>query len=157
MSYSRSTGAVVFESATSTGAGCFNETISAGTQTGGVIILIGALCPFIVFRLLAFVDPDAESDAAADIAPTLEAPRPSSLPRLFAAWGLQFDPGRVVLDAQGLDDPAIGDDALQRQSRGHVVPDSFTHGTSAQRVRWFRKGIDSGEIAQCDTFKARQL
>lgn len=51
-------------------------------------------------RLLAFVDPDAESDAAADIAPTLDAPRPSSLPRLFAAWGLQFDPGRVVLDVQ---------------------------------------------------------
>lgn len=50
-------------------------------------------------RLLAFVDPDAESDAP-DIAPTLEAPRPSTLPRLFAAWGLQFDPRRVVLDAQ---------------------------------------------------------
>jgi predicted metalloprotease len=37
------------------------------------------------------------------------------------------------------------------------VPDSFTHGSSAQRVRWFKKGIDSGEVAQCDTFKARQL
>ena len=52
---------------------------------------------------------------------------------------------------------AIGDDTLQRQSQGTVVPDSFTHGSSAQRVRWFKKGIDSGEVAQCDTFKARQL
>jgi predicted metalloprotease len=52
---------------------------------------------------------------------------------------------------------AIGDDALQRQSGGDVVPDSFTHGSSAQRVRWFTRGIESGEIAQCNTFEARQL
>jgi predicted metalloprotease len=52
---------------------------------------------------------------------------------------------------------AIGDDALQRQSGGEVVPDSFTHGSSAQRVRWFTRGIESGEIAQCNTFEARQL
>ena len=52
---------------------------------------------------------------------------------------------------------AIGDDALQRQSGGQVVPDSFTHGSSAQRVRWFTRGIESGEIAQCNTFEARQL
>ncbi|CDG82956.1 KPN_02809 family neutral zinc metallopeptidase [Janthinobacterium agaricidamnosum] len=52
---------------------------------------------------------------------------------------------------------AIGDDALQRQARGEVVPDSFTHGTSEQRVRWFSKGLDQGEIAQCNTFEARQL
>jgi len=52
---------------------------------------------------------------------------------------------------------AIGDDALQRQAQGHVVPDSFTHGTSEQRVRWFSRGIDSGQIAQCNTFEARQL
>ena len=52
---------------------------------------------------------------------------------------------------------AIGDDALQRQAHGHVVPDSFTHGTSAQRVRWFTKGIESGQISQCNTFEAQQL
>ncbi|MGK5026055.1 KPN_02809 family neutral zinc metallopeptidase [Janthinobacterium sp. RB2R34] len=52
---------------------------------------------------------------------------------------------------------AIGDDALQRQAQGHVVPDSFTHGTSAQRVRWFTKGIESGQISQCNTFEAKQL
>jgi len=52
---------------------------------------------------------------------------------------------------------AIGDDALQRQSQGRVVPDSFTHGTSAQRARWFRKGLDSGDPRQCDTFRAQQL
>jgi uncharacterized protein len=52
---------------------------------------------------------------------------------------------------------AIGDDALQRQSQGQVVPDSFTHGSSEQRVRWFRTGLEGGTIAQCDTFNARQL
>ncbi|HEY8290761.1 MAG TPA: neutral zinc metallopeptidase [Acetobacteraceae bacterium] len=52
---------------------------------------------------------------------------------------------------------AIGDDRLQQQSRGYVVPDSFTHGSSAQRVRWFTRGVQSGDIAQCDTQHARQL
>ena len=52
---------------------------------------------------------------------------------------------------------AIGDDALQRQSRGVVVPDSFTHGSSAQRVRWFKRGLESGEVSACNTFDARQL
>ena len=52
---------------------------------------------------------------------------------------------------------AIGDDALQKQAQGRVVPDSFTHGTSAQRARWFRKGLDSGDPRQCDTFRAQQL
>jgi uncharacterized protein len=52
---------------------------------------------------------------------------------------------------------AIGDDALQRQAQGHVVPDSFTHGTSAQRVRWFRRGIESGKLNNCNTFETKQL
>ena len=52
---------------------------------------------------------------------------------------------------------AIGDDALQRQATGHVVPDSFTHGTSEQRMRWFTKGYQSGDIRQGDTFQARDL
>jgi predicted metalloprotease len=52
---------------------------------------------------------------------------------------------------------AIGDDRLQKETRGTVVPDSFTHGTSAQRVRWFRSGFDSGDVGHCDTFKAGQL
>ncbi len=52
---------------------------------------------------------------------------------------------------------AIGDDRLQQQSRGYVTPESFTHGSSAQRVRWFRRGLDSGQINQCNTFQAREL
>jgi predicted metalloprotease len=52
---------------------------------------------------------------------------------------------------------AIGDDALQRQAQGHVVPDSFTHGTSAQRVRWFTRGIENGQVAMCNTFEAKRL
>jgi predicted metalloprotease len=49
---------------------------------------------------------------------------------------------------------AVGDDRLQRQSQGYVVPDSFTHGTSEQRTRWFRKGLETGDIRQGDTFNA---
>lgn len=52
---------------------------------------------------------------------------------------------------------AIGDDRIQKQAQGYVVPDSFTHGTSAQRLRWFRKGMQSGDINQGDTFSAREL
>ncbi len=52
---------------------------------------------------------------------------------------------------------AIGDDRLQQQSRGQVVPESFTHGTSEQRVRWFRRGFETGDPAACDTFSARSL
>jgi len=51
----------------------------------------------------------------------------------------------------------IGDDALQKRSQGVVVPESFTHGTSAQRVAWFRRGLQTGSVAQCDTFETRQL
>ena len=52
---------------------------------------------------------------------------------------------------------AIGDDRLQMQSQGYVVPDSFTHGTSEQRVRWFRKGFETGDLNQGDTFNATNL
>lgn len=52
---------------------------------------------------------------------------------------------------------AIGDDRLQKQAQGYAVPDTFTHGTSAQRVRWFTRGIESGDPKQCNTFKAREL
>lgn len=51
----------------------------------------------------------------------------------------------------------IGDDKIQMQSRGHVVPDSFTHGSSEQRMRWFRRGLQTGDMTQGDTFSAREL
>ena len=51
----------------------------------------------------------------------------------------------------------VGDDTLQKESRGYVVPDSFTHGTSAQRVRWFQRGLEGGRMDACDTFSARSL
>ena len=47
---------------------------------------------------------------------------------------------------------AIGDDRLQKEARGYAVPDSFTHGTSAQRVRWFKRGLETGDLRQGDTF-----
>lgn len=52
---------------------------------------------------------------------------------------------------------AIGDDRLQRQTQGRIVPDSFTHGSSAQRMRWFRIGLETGDVRKCDTFSAKQL
>ncbi|MFZ1989471.1 MAG: neutral zinc metallopeptidase [Alphaproteobacteria bacterium] len=52
---------------------------------------------------------------------------------------------------------AVGDDRLEQEAQGRVVPDSFTHGTSEQRARWFKRGYDSGEISQCDTFRGRPL
>ncbi|MBV9550780.1 MAG: neutral zinc metallopeptidase [Alphaproteobacteria bacterium] len=52
---------------------------------------------------------------------------------------------------------AVGDDTLEKRQQGYVVPDSFTHGTSAQRVRWFRRGLTSGDMDQCDTFSAGSL
>jgi predicted metalloprotease len=77
-------------------------------------------------------------------------------------WANHANQARAILESGDVEAAlaaatAIGDDTLQRQSQGTVVPDSFTHGSSAQRVRWFKKGIDSGEVAQCDTFGARQL
>ena len=52
---------------------------------------------------------------------------------------------------------AIGDDTLQKQSQGYVVPDSFTHGSSEQRVRWLTTGFRSGQVQSCNTFRAAQL
>jgi predicted metalloprotease len=52
---------------------------------------------------------------------------------------------------------AIGDDRLQQQAQGRIVPESFTHGSSEQRMRWFRRGFDSGDMNQCNTFKAARL
>jgi len=52
---------------------------------------------------------------------------------------------------------AIGDDRLQRRTRGYVVPDSFSHGTAEQRSRWFITGLKSGVVSSCDTFRAQEL
>ncbi|WP_321350865.1 neutral zinc metallopeptidase [Halopseudomonas oceani] len=72
-------------------------------------------------------------------------------------WGHAANRERQLLDPDDLDEAltaasAIGDDRLQRQAGQDVVPDSFTHGTSAQRVKWFKRGFDSGDITACDTF-----
>ena len=74
--------------------------------------------------------------------------------RAQAKW--QFiEPGDVESALQTAS--AIGDDRLQRRTQGYVVPDAFTHGTSAQRTRWFMTGLKSGQVASCDTFRAEQI
>jgi predicted metalloprotease len=79
-------------------------------------------------------------------------------------WGyhLRRSGGPVQLDPGDLEEAlgaaaAIGDDRLQRQSRGYVSPESFTHGTSEQRVRWFRRGFEGGDPRACDTFQGGAL
>jgi len=72
-------------------------------------------------------------------------------------WGNHADRSRQVLEQGDIEEAlnaasAIGDDRLQKEAQGYVVPESFTHGTSKQRVRWFREGIESGDVANCDTF-----
>jgi predicted metalloprotease len=77
-------------------------------------------------------------------------------------WAFHANRARSILEQGDVETAlnaasAIGDDALQRQTQGQVVPDSFTHGSSEQRVRWFKRGIESGDTGQCNTFEARQL
>lgn len=77
-------------------------------------------------------------------------------------WANHADRSRHVLESGDIEEglnaaTAIGDDTLQRKTRGMVVPESFTHGSSAQRVRWFKRGVETGDLRQCDTFAVRQL
>ena len=78
------------------------------------------------------------------------------------AWAYHANRAKPFLDPQDIDEAlkaanAIGDDMLQKQARGVVVPDSFTHGTSAQRIRWFKTGFETGNLKACDTFAARDV
>lgn len=77
-------------------------------------------------------------------------------------WAHHSQKGKGWLDRSDIDEALnaaaqIGDDTLQRRSQGTVVPESFTHGTSAQRQNWFRRGLQTGSVAQCNTFDARTL
>jgi len=73
-------------------------------------------------------------------------------------WANNAHRARQILEKGDIEEAlnaasSIGDDRLQRQSRGYVTPDSFTHGSSAQRIRWFKQGIKTGDITQCNTFE----
>ncbi len=77
-------------------------------------------------------------------------------------WAHRADRTRQILEAGDIDEAlaaasAIGDDRLQQQSRGYVTPDSFTHGSAEQRVRWFKRGFNSGQLDTCDTFATDSL
>ncbi|MCR5874608.1 neutral zinc metallopeptidase [Phenylobacterium sp. J426] len=81
---------------------------------------------------------------------------------VWAAHAAAVSGGQVQLDPRDIEDglraaAAVGDDTLQRRSQGQVVPDAFTHGSSEQRMRWFRTGVQSGDPAACDTFRAPRL
>lgn len=77
-------------------------------------------------------------------------------------WAQRANAARHILESGDVEEAlaaatAIGDDRLQKQSQGYVVPDTFTHGSSEQRVRWFKRGLEGGSLKQCDTFSAGQL
>ena len=77
-------------------------------------------------------------------------------------WANHANRSRHILQAGDVESglnaaAAIGDDRLQKQAQGYVTPESFTHGSSAQRVQWFRRGLESGELSACDTFKAGRV
>ena len=81
---------------------------------------------------------------------------------LAGVWARYTDRVKHVVEAGDIEEAmraaaAVGDDRLQYRSRGYVVPDSFTHGTSEQRVRWFRRGYETADLSQGDTFNARDL
>jgi uncharacterized protein len=81
---------------------------------------------------------------------------------LAGVWAHHAQQARQILEQGDVEEALnaatqIGDDTLQRKSQGTVVPESFTHGSGAQRVAWFRRGLQSGSVQQCDTFQARQL
>ena len=80
---------------------------------------------------------------------------------LAGVWAYHANKARNIIEAGDVEEAlgaasAIGDDRLQKQTRGFVVPDAFTHGTSEQRVRWFRTGIESGDINRCNTFRTAE-
>ena len=80
---------------------------------------------------------------------------------LAGVWG-HSSMQRNIIDAKDVESgmaaaAAVGDDRIQKQTRGYVVPEGFTHGSSAQRAKWFRTGLDSGDLRQCDTFGTRNL
>jgi predicted metalloprotease len=81
---------------------------------------------------------------------------------LAGVWARYADRVKHVVEAGDIEEAmraasAVGDDRLQHSSRGYVVPDSFTHGTSEQRLRWFRRGYETGDLRQGDTFNAPDL
>jgi len=81
---------------------------------------------------------------------------------LSGVWANRADRARQILEGGDIEEALnaasmIGDDRLQKQARGYVTPDSFTHGSSLQRVSWFKKGLASGEVNTCDTFGAKSL
>ncbi len=76
---------------------------------------------------------------------------------LAGVWAYHANRGRELLEVGDVEEglaaaSAIGDDTLQKQSKGYASPDSFTHGSSAQRVKWFKVGLASGDMDSCDTF-----
>ena len=77
-------------------------------------------------------------------------------------WGRRADAAKNIIEPGEIEQAlraasAIGDDRLQQQTQGRIVPESFTHGTSEQRMRWFKRGMDTGDMRQCDTFKTARL
>ena len=75
-------------------------------------------------------------------------------------WAHHANRSRKILEAGDIEEAlgaasAVGDDTIQKQTQGYVVPESFTHGSAQQRMAWFKRGLDSGSLQNCDTFNSR--
>jgi predicted metalloprotease len=115
-----------------------------------------------VQQLLGIMD-RVDNSAVAAKGPTGTSVRTELQADCFAGiWAHYADKTLGVIEPGDIDEAvnaaaAVGDDRLEQETQGYVVPDSFTHGTSAQRARWFTRGYDDGKISSCDTFSVRAL
>jgi|GEM_PF-1639204 len=116
-----------------------------GAGGGGIVRLLP-----LVFRLLGFKGTLVAIVLLVDTVFSVE------------IWAHDARRSRQILESGDIEEglaaaSAIGDDRIQKQARGYVTPDSFTHGSSKQRVAWFRKGLSEGTLKACDTFAAGAL
>ena len=116
---------------------------------------VGTLVPALALAYFLGIDPQVLLQMQQDIGP----PEARLADFVAGLWGYHAERSRQLLEQCDIEvalnaATAIGDDRLQKQAQGYVIPESFTHGTSRQRVEWFRRGIESGDFARCNTFGA---
>ena len=135
-----------------------------GLGLGGIIILL-LLGWLFKGDPLALLNTTGDSGAGTGTMTEQSAPSPADdkMADFYAGvWAYHTEKAKDILESGDIQEAlnaasAIGNDRIQKQTQGYVVPDAFTHGTSEQRVRWFREGFETGDLRQGDTFSAKFL